>query len=313
MRKSSIGKQWEDLNEKRQKAATQELADRKAAANQAVRAQAGGLPSLMSMNAAIPVSEPQCYQDSRSRFYRRQDDVPELEAQEDFPPQYREQAPLTPPASDGETPQEDSNDLIRKLQEKVVKNEIKIKRLESELESEKGNRRLLQAERHEAVNLQWKAEGEMRKLRKQVANLDQLLDGSIKRLKDLESELDLCREESSELKRQLHKERDSHENDIRTREAQERQTRQQLELTNSALKDEIESQRRHDRYADSILEGEAQGKANLQREGACHQGQTDTFLTDAPNRSRRHRKGTSGRAYVSIPKDGNRRALLMLS
>lgn len=264
MRRSSVGKKWEDLNEKRQKAANQELAAQRAAANQAVRAQAGGLHSLMSMNAALPVGEPQYFQDSRSRFYRRQDDVlPELEAQEDCPPQYREQAPLTPPASEGGTPRDDRNDLIRHLQEEVLQNEIKMKRLESELESEKGNKRLLQAERHEAVDLQRKAEGEMRKLRKQVANLDQLLDASIKRQKGLESELDSCRQESSELKRQLHEERDSHESDSRIREISERQLRQQIEC-------EVGSQRRHDRYGDSVPEEEAQSKSSPQRERASH-------------------------------------------
>lgn len=312
MRRLSIGKQWEDLNEKRQKAANQELAAQRAAANQAVRAQAGGLRSLMSMNAALPVGEPQYFQDSRSRFYRRQDDVPELEAQEDCPPQYREQAPLTPPASDGESPQDDGSELMRHLQEEVVQNEIRLKRLESELESEKGNRRRLQAERHEAVDLQRRAEGEMRKLRKQVANLDQLLDGSIKREKELESELDLCRQESSELKRQLHEERDGHESDIRTRDMRERQLGRQLEYANRALKDEGGSQRRRDRYGGEILEEKAQSKASPRREGAGQYARINTFI-DAPIRSRRHSKGTAGRAYVSIPKDGNRRALWMLS
>ena len=311
MRRSSVGKQWEDLNERRQRAANQELAAQRAAANQAVRAQAGGLRSLMSMNAALPVGEPHYFQESRSRFYRRRDDIlPELEAQEDCPPQYREQAPLTPPASEGGSPQEeDSNELIRHLQEEIVQNEITIKRLESELESEKGNRRRLQAERHEAVDLQRKAEGEMRKLRKQVANLDQLLDGSIKRQKELESELDLCRQESSDLKRQLHEERDSHESDIRTRETRERQ----LEYANRALQDGVGSQRRHDRYGGSRLEEEAQSMANPQREGASHHRRTNEFMIDAPIRSRRHSRGTTGRAYVSIPKDGNRRAFFVLS
>ena len=255
MRRLSIGKQWEDLNERRQRAVNQELAAQRAAANQAVRAQAGGLRSLRSMNAALPVSEPQYFQDSRSRFYRRQeDDVPELDAQEDCPPQYREQAPLTPPASDGGSPQDDDSELIRHLQEEVVQNDIKIKSLESELESEKSNRRRLQAERHEAVDLQRRAEGELRKLRKQVANLDQLLDGSIKRQKELEGELDLCRLESSELKRRLHEERDRHESDLRARETRERQ----LEYANSALKDEVGRQ-----------EEEAQSKASPQRERCC--------------------------------------------
>lgn len=265
MRRYSAGKQWEDLNRRRQEAENQELEAQRAAANQAVRAQVGGLPSLASLNATLPVGRPRYSQDLRSRFLRSQDDVPELEAQEDPPPQYRQQAPLTPPTSDGEVAEMDSNEHIRHLQRDFVQKENKIKELESKVQVEKDKRRRLQAERHEAADAQRRAEDELRKLKRQVENLDQLLDGSIKKQKELESDLDLCRQESRDLKRQLHEERCSYESDIRVRETWERQLRQQLEDKTNALENEIGRDRRADWDEESVPEGDVQSKKSPQR------------------------------------------------
>ncbi|KAL9072935.1 MAG: hypothetical protein Q9161_003306 [Pseudevernia consocians] len=265
MRGYSAGKQWEDLNRKRQEAENQELEAQRAAASQAVRAQVGGLPSLASLNATLPVRTPRYFQDLRSRFLRSQDEVPELEVQEDPPPQYRQQAPLTPPTSDVEIAEMDSNEHIRHLQRDFEQKESKIKRLESKVEVEKDKRRRLQAERHEAVDAQRRAEDELRKLKRQVENLDQLLDGSIKRQKELESELDLCRQESRDLKRQLHDERCSYESDIRARETWERQTAQQVEDKSNALENGIRKDRRADREEESALEGDVRSKKSPQR------------------------------------------------
>lgn len=245
--------------------------------------------------------------------------MPELDTRDDGPPQYREQAPLTPPASDAGTHQEDGdgdgNELIRKLQEEVVQNGRRIQRLESELESEKGNRNRLQAERHEAVALQRQAaEGEeIRKMKQQIANLDDLLNGSIKRQKELESELDLCRQESHELKRRLHEERDVYESEIRARETRERLDRQQVEYENEATGAGIGRQRGQDGFGGVMMEGEVRGTGSSGYDGAGQRGGTNTVGIDASGRSRRDSRGTAGRAYVSIPKRGNRRALWMLS
>lgn len=309
MRKYSAGKQWEDLNRKRQEAENEELEARRTAANQAVRAQVAGLPSLTSWNATLSVGRPQYYQDRGSRFYRSQKDATELEAQDDPPPQYQQQASLTPPASDGDAPEVDNNEQIRYLQREVVQKESRIKRLESEVEVEKGKRRRLQAERHEAVDAQRRAEAELCLLRSQVANLDQLLDGSIKRQKELESELDICRQEARELKWQLHEERCSHESDIRAQETRETQIRHRFEDTNRAPENQIGRGRRPDPDVGSILEDTVQSEDSPQRDFASRQGQSNTFSTDAPSRSRRQDRGTAGRAYVSIPKNGNRRAV----
>ncbi len=247
MRRHSAGKQWEEHHRKRQEAENQEFEAQRVAANQAVRAQVGGLPSLKPPNAALLAGRPRCFQELRSSFNRCQEDVPGLEVQEDPPPQYRKQAPLTPPASDSEAPEVDSNEKMRHLRTDVIEKESKIKRLESEVEVEKDKRRRLQAERHEAVDAQRRAEDELRKSKRKVANLDQLLDWSIQKQKELESELDLCREESRELKRQLHEERCSYESEIRAQERWERQVRQQYEDRSNALEDETRRDRRPDR------------------------------------------------------------------
>ncbi len=293
MRRDSAGKQWEEVNRKRQEAENQELEAQRAAANQAVRAQVGGFPSLTSLNAALLAGRPRYLQE----------DVPGLEVQADPPPQYRKQAPLTPPASDSEAPEVDSNEKMRHLQKDVIEKESKIKRLESEVEVEKDKRRRLQAERHEAVDAQRRAEDELRKSKRKVANLDQLLDGSIQRQKELESELDLCREESRELKRQLHEERCSYESEIRAQETWERQVRQQFE--DNALENEAGRDRRPDRDVEAVLEGDAQSKKSPRRAICASQGQTDRFSIDARSRSRR--------AYISIPKGANKWTFLVWS
>lgn len=260
MGRYSAGKQWEELNRKRQEAENQELEAQKAAAVQAMRAQFAGLPSWTSPNATLPVDGPQCFQDSRSIFHRRQEDLLELEAQGTPPPPYQQQVPLSSPASDDEAPEVDSDGQIRYLQKEVLQKEGKIRRLESEVEVEKDKRRCLQAERHEAVDAQRKAKNGLCELRKEVANLDQLLDGSIKRQKELEGELDMCRQESRELKRELHEERCSYESDIRARETRERRFRQQFEDQNSALENEAGRYRRPDQDVGSIRDDGAQRK-----------------------------------------------------
>ncbi|CAD6586910.1 MAG: hypothetical protein ASARMPREDX12_002543 [Alectoria sarmentosa] len=296
MGRYSAGKQWEEHNRKRQEAENQELEAQKAAAVQAMRAQVAGLPSLTSLNATLSVDGPQCFQDSKSMFHRRQEGLLELEALGTPPPQYQQRAPLSPPAFDDEAPEVDSDGQIRYLQKEVLQKESRIRRLESEVEVEKDKRRCLQAGRHEAVDAQRRAKNGLCELRKEVANLDQLLDGSIKTQKELESELDMCRQESRELKRDLHEERCRYESDIRARETRERRIRQQYEEQNSALENGAGRYRRHDQDVGSIREDEAQ---------------------HAPSRSRRQDRVTAGRAYVSIPKHGNkhgnRRALWVLS
>ena len=284
----------------------------KAATYQAMRAQVGGLPSLSSLKAALPVDKLHLFQDSRSRFHRRHEDMLELEAQGSPPPPYQQQTPLTPPASDDEAPEVDSDEGIRHLQKEVIQKESKIKSLESEIELEKGKRRHLQVERHEAVDAQRRAEDEVRKLRMKIANLDQLLDGSIKREKDLESELDICRQESRELKRQLHEERCNYEIDLRAQETRGRQIREQAGVASGKLLNENGGDRRPFRDAESVLEGEVQSKKSPQRDVAARWGQSTKWSTDAPSRSRKQDRRTSGKAYVSIPKHGNRRALFVL-
>lgn len=267
----------------------------------------------MSANATLLFGGLTCFQGSRARFYRRQDDCFELEAQDDPPLQYREQAPLTPPDSDSEYPEVDSDENIRHLQKEVIQKESEIKRLESEVEVEKDKRRRLQAERHKAVDAQRRAEDEVCKLKRKVANLDQLLDGSIKRQKELESELDVSRQEARELKRQLHEERCGYESHIRVQETRERQIRQQLEDSNSVLETCIGRGRRLDQDVQSILEREVQRTKSPQRGIAGHQGHTNTSWIDVRTRPRRQHKGTAGKAFFSIPKQGNRRAVWVLS
>ena len=274
MRKHSTGKQWEELNKERQKAEEQEMEAQKAAAYQAMRAQIEGLPSLRSLSATFAVDGPQYFQDSKSRFHRRQEDMLELEAQGSPPPPYQQQDPLTPPASEGEYLEAGSDDQIEHSQ-KVEHKERKITSLESEIEVEKDKRRRLQAERHEAVDAQRRAEKEIRQLKRKVTNLDQLLDGSIKREKELEVELDVCREEIRELKRRSHELRCSYENDTRAQETRERQIKQQVEDANAELLKEIGRDRHTDQDAGLLLEGEVQGKRSPQCEIASHNRQTD--------------------------------------
>ena len=266
----SAGRRWEELHRRRREAEDQELEAQKVAFYQAMRAQVEGLPSLTS-NPARPVSGPQYSQDSRSRFYRRQEDFSDLEVQGHPPPPYPQRVPLTPQASSGETYKTDSNEHIKYLEKEVIRKEGEIKRLESDVEGEKDKRRHLQAERHEAVDAQRRAEDEIYKFRRKVANLDQLLDGSIKRQKELESELDFCRQESSEMKRQLHEERNSYESSVRAQETRENQIRRQLEDTNRELVNEMSRNRHTDQDVGSIPENEVQSKKSWQLEFVARQ------------------------------------------
>lgn len=272
MRRYSAGQQWEDLNRKRQEAEHQEREAQKAAAAQALKAQIEGFPSLTSVDASLPVIGSARFRDSKSRYYRRQDEVLELEAQGPPPPQYRPHEPLTPPASNGEASGFDQGEQIRRLQKAVVQKEGEIKRLEAEIDGAKDEKRRLQAERHEAVDAQRRADDELRKLRRKVANLDQLLDGSIRREKELESELDVARQEVAALKRRLHEELCDYEDNVRAQGTRERHLGQQLEETKSKLENEMGRDRHPDRDVRSVGADETHGKTRPLREAAAPEG-----------------------------------------
>ena len=252
------GQYWEALNKKRQQAESREMEAQRAAANRTMRAQVGGLQSLTSVSATIPVGSPQQFQNPESSSRLRRHFLPELEAQENSPPRYRQERALTPPASDSEVSDAKGNAQIRRLQKEVIERESKIEKLESELQAEKDERRQLQAERHEVVDAQRKAEVGLGRLEAKVANLDRLLDGSVQREKELERALDAARQEIAELKRRLHDERCSYESDIRARDIRERRISQQLEDTYCALESEIQRDRRSGRDVRSVPESETQ-------------------------------------------------------
>lgn len=240
IRRSSAGQQWEKLEQKRREVESQEFEAQRAAAARAVQEQIGGsLPTLKSVSDALPVGRPQQFQGPYPSFGRRQrDDVSELEAPWSPPPRYQQQALSTPPASDSETSDVGDHEQITELQKEVAYKESCIVTLECELGVERNKKRRLQAERHEAVDGQRRAENDFYKLKRQVGNLDELLAGSIKREKELESELDAARQEITELKRQLYEEQCSYENEIRARGLRERRIVQQVEDTRCALKGE---------------------------------------------------------------------------
>ena len=270
MGRLSAGKLWEDLNRRRQIAEDEELEAQKAAAYREVRAQVAGLPCLTSASATLLVDGTRRLQDpSRSRFHRVEEDMLELEAEETSPPPYTARAVRAPPDPNGGGLEVDGGEKLGLLQKEVEQKEVEVQRLESEVEVERGRRRHLQAERHGAIDAQRRAEDEVHKLKSKVADLDWLLDGSIKRQKELESELDLSRQEVRELKKQLHEEGCSYESDIRVREMREKQMRQELKDTTSAL--EIESDRRSDGGVGSLLERKARGKKRPWREGSGQQ------------------------------------------
>ena len=269
MRRYSAGQQWEDLNRKRQEAEHQEREAQKAAAAQALKAQIEGFPSLTSVDASLPVIGPARSRESKSRYYRRQDEALELEAHGPPPPQYRPHEPLTPPASDGEASGSDQGEQIRRLQKAVVQKEGQIKILEAEIDGAKDEKRRLQAERHEAVDAQRRADDELRRLRRKVANLDQLLDGSIRREKELERELDVARQEVAALKRRLHEELCDYEGSIRAQGARERQLGQQLEDTKSKLENEMGRDRYPDRDVRSIQADETRSKTTPAAWSCC--------------------------------------------
>ena len=246
IRRYSAGQQWEKLEQKRREVESQEFEAQRAAAARAVQEQIGGsFPTLKSVSDALPVGGPQQFQGPYPSFGRRQrDDVSELEAPWSPPPRYQQQALSTPPASDSETSDVGDHEQITELQKEVAYKESCIKTLECELGVERNKKRRLQAERHEAVDAQRRAEDDFYKLKRQVANLDELLAGSIKREKELESELDAARQEITELKRQLYEEQCSYENEIRAREMRERRIVQQVEDTRCALKGEKQCKKR---------------------------------------------------------------------
>ena len=261
MGRLSAGKQWEDLNRRRQIAENEELEAQRAAAYQEVRAQVAGLPCLTSANANLLIDGTRRMQDtSKSRFHRVEEDMLELEAPETSPPPYTPRGIRAPPDVDSAGLEVDSGEKFVLLQKEVEQKECEVQRLESEVEVEMDRRRHLQAERHGAVDAQRRAEDEAYKLKSRVADLDSLLDGSIKRQKELELELDLSRQEVRDLKRQLHEEGCSYESDIRAREKRERQTKQQLKDTTSMLESYIERNGRPEGSAESLPERKARGE-----------------------------------------------------
>lgn len=260
MARLSSGQQWEDFLRRQQEAANRELEAQKAAAHRDMEAQVRGLQTLSSVSAALPDGKPQRIQDTRPNFRKRQEDMPELEAQITPPPQYRQLAPLTPPASDSDTPNADSSVQIRQLQKEVAHKESIIKRFESEVEVEKDKRRRLRAERYKAIDAQRRAEYELGSMKRRVANLDELLTASIKREKELESELDNARQMIAELKGQLFEERCRFDSDIRAKELRQRQIMQKLEDTNCVLEDEVGRSKRSTRNVGSTLGSETQCK-----------------------------------------------------
>lgn len=269
MARLSSGRQWEDFVRKQQEAASQGLEAQRAAAHRDMEAQVRGMPTLSLASAALPDGGPQRVQDTRPDVRKRQEDIPELEAQTTPPPQYRQLAPLFSPAFDSDTPNAGSSVQIRQLQKEVAHRESIIKRYESDVEVEKAKRRRLRAERYEAVDAQRRAEDELGSLKRKVANLDELLNASIEREKGLECELDNARQMIAELKRQLFEEQCRFESDIRAQELRQRQIMQQLENTHCALDDEIGRNKRSTRDVGSTLGNETQCKMPLTAWSRC--------------------------------------------
>ena len=315
MRRRSAGQQWQETMRQRQEAIYREQEEQRAAANRALRAQVEGLPSLTSINANLPTSAPQPFRDPKPKHSRRgQDEVQELEAQSISPPPYQQLGPLIPPTSTSKAPNKNSSEQIKRLQEEVTQKESEIRRLESIVAAERARRRRLQTERHEAIDAQLRADIELCRLKERVSNISQLLTDSITREKELESELDTARQEVSELKRQLHEQRCDYESEIRAQEIRERGIKQRVEDTYSALENEMRSDRHPDiQNGVSVVECEAHSQKfpDSFDKGVI----TDLISIDArPSRPRRQSKSsTSGRAFVSVPKNGNRRALFVLS
>ena len=258
MAQYSSGQQFEDLIRKQEEAENRQFDDQRAAARQKMRAQVAGLPTLTSRRASLPGSGPQIFQNPNPNLRRCQEDVAELDTQRTPPPQYRQQAPFTPPGSDGGGSSMDDNIQIRYLLKEVTNMECSIRNLESRLKLERDQKRRLQTERYDAVDAQRRAEDEVHKLKRKVANLDELLRVSTKRERELESELDSARQEITELKRQLHDERCSYESDIMALESRERRTVQQLEDTKWALENQGRRDGRSARDAGSVEESETQ-------------------------------------------------------
>ena len=253
-------------------------------------AQIDGLPTLTSASAALSISGYQPTQSPNTSSRRRQERISELEASWSSPPPYRPQAPLAPPAPDRAAPDPDTNVQIRRLQREVSDKEVQIRRLEQEIEDEKDEKRRLRAERHDAVDAQRRAKDELWRLETRVAKLDELLDASIKREKELESELDAAREEVAKLKRRLHEERSSYESDIRAKDIREKRIEQQLEDSQRTLEEEVERNRI---LAASVADRQVQA--------------------EAPRRSRKSDRRTSGVPFVSVPLGGSRSRLYMFT
>ena len=290
MAQSSLRQRWEDTTRNIHEEGSRELEAQRATARKAVKAQIDGLPTLTAASAALPVCVPQPDQSPNTSFRRRQEGISELEALWSSPPPYRQQTPLTPPVPNVAAPDVDTSVQIRQLQREITNQEIRIRRLETEVEAEKDNKRRLRAERHEAVDAQRRAKDELGRLRIQVANLDELLNASIKHEKELESELDTAREEITKLKRQLHEEQSSYESDIRAQGMRERQMKQQLEDAHYALEEEA---RRNRLLAASSADRQIQA--------------------EAPSRSRKSARSTSGKTFISRPRDGNLRSIYMFT
>lgn len=305
MARLSSGQQWEDFLRRQQEAANRDLEAQRAAAHRDMEAQVRGLQTLSSASAALPDRARQRVQDTGPNFRERREDMPELEAQITPPPQYRQLAPLTPPASDNDTSKANSSAQIRQLQKEVAYKESIIRRFESEVEVEKDKRRRLRAERHEAVDAQRRAEDGFGRLKRKVANLDELLNESIKREKELECELDNARQTIVELKRQLFEEQCRFESDIGAKKLRERQIMQQLEDTHCALGDEVGRNERSTRDVGPTSRTETQCKEAPQH-GVVErfEDKLTPLSADEPSRSRRSDRSTSGRTCISKPRGG---------
>ena len=318
MRRLSSGQKWEEYQRKRQEAESWDREAQRVAATQAIRDQVESPcfpPPPTRALSCRPQQQQQNHHDPRkstTRYTYATDEVPELETQTQDektpPPQYRpSHGSPNPPASlstggtSSTTMDTNSFGKIRQLQSEVLHKESEIRRLESVIEAERDGRRRLQAERHEAIDAQlmranYEDEASLRGLKANVANVELLLAGSRRREKELEGELDAARVEIGGLKRRLFEERSLYESDGREREMRERERERGMRGERCPARDGVE-----------VVKGEMQGERYCPWRLIWEDHPSDMVLTDAPSRSRRQRRSTSGRAFVSVPKDGSRR------
>ncbi|MCJ1456328.1 hypothetical protein MMC28_006689 [Mycoblastus sanguinarius] len=317
MGRAVAGREWERHNASLAEEARRKREAEKEAKLSEVRAQAGGFRSFTSSDLMLSSNGSGQSPPASPIYIRREVDVPELEANRYSSPFHMPYDVPTPPlsASFGQSFPNDEDESISELKAEIANQGVEIRRLSTELASEKRKIQQLQTQRHVAVEAQKQAilSGDRQKvadLETKVADLVRLLGLSTDREMVLESQLSEGRLREQELKDQLHRgwskvrelEADADESRDQSRGMRQRLERVQGELEDVIGNTVLRQQELHRQMAEVM-------RSQTRAEEPTDSLQSTTHSNiNVSGRSRRHARQMEERGFVSMPKrDGSRR------